>query len=316
MIIAFHNPQIDIRGTCVAIYDYAYYNEEILKNHSIIVSNKIADVSAFKKFSDRFKVFIYTDRENLHNILKREGVNVFYAIKYGTRDGLEFNDIKTVVHCVFDLSEPHGVVYASISNALAKKYGQFPVVPHMISLRPSYDKNNLRKILRIPEDSIVFGRYGGEDTFNLSFCHSVISDIVKERRDIYFIFSNTPQFCESHPQIIFLPQLIYPEDKNRFICTCDAYLECGTLGHSFGLAIGEFSVNNKPIIAYNSPSLWNTAHLEILGDKGIYFRDEKEFRNILISFDPKKYTNRDNNCYRDYNPCKVMNIFREVFLRK
>lgn len=316
--IAFQQPQLDVRGTCVALYDYALYNETILNNQSIIVvdsKNKSKnDIGALLKFSRRFPVFFYNDKNCLHRILIKEKCDIIYSIKYGKKDDIVFSDIKTVVHCVFDLSQPHGKVYAAVSSTLAKKYNHHLYVPHMISLKPSLTRENLREELGIPKNARVFGRHGGQDTFNISFCIQVISDLVQTNQDIYFVFVNTPKFY-NHPQIIFLPPFIHNDDKNRFIQTCDAHLECGTLGHTFGLSMAEFSVNNKPIIAYKG-KIWNTAHLDILKNKGLYFTNSEEFRNILISFNPKIYKNKDMNCYKDFTPQKVMKIFDQVFIKE
>jgi hypothetical protein len=183
-----------------------------------------------------------------------------------------------------------------------------------VGLKPQ-GNSNLRKQLNIPETAIVFGRYGGLDTFNIRFCINIIIWCVNTRRDMYFLFINTVDFYK-HPQIFYLPKITSEQDKNMFIQTCDAHLECGTLGHSFGLAIAENSVNNKPIIAYRPDpnTLWNTAHLEILGANGLYFKDEDEFKNILEKFKPSDYKNRDMNFYKDYTPEKVMEIFKKVFI--
>ena len=76
-------------------------------------------------------------------------------------------------------------------------------------------------------------------------------------------------------------------------------------------------MNNKPIIAYRPVpnTLWNTAHIEILGENGIYFKDENEFNEIINKFDPKKYENKDLNFYKEYSPEKVMKIFDDVFIK-
>lgn len=318
--IAFQHDHIGIRGSCVALYDYANHNEKILKNESIIVvpiSNHPAnDRDAIKKFTDRFKVYWYRDMDHLEKILIDEKCDIYYSIKYGHRDELPKN-IKTVIHCVFDMSQPHGDVYAGVSEALADKYRSNTFVPHMISLQPSSDGRNLRKELNIPEDSIVFGRYGGEDTFNIPFCWRAIDMIVKYCPNIYFLFGNTPQVIK-HNNIKYIDKVITEVEKNRFIQTCDAHLECGTMGHSFGLSIAEFSINNKPVIAYkktihNDNQIWNDSHIKILGDKGIYFTNEMEFFHILREFDPKNYK-EDMNCYRDFLPDKVMQIFKKVFI--
>ena len=35
--IGFYTEQLDVRGTCVAIYDYAHYNEVLLNNDSFSI---------------------------------------------------------------------------------------------------------------------------------------------------------------------------------------------------------------------------------------------------------------------------------------
>lgn len=316
LTIAFQNPQLDVRGSCQALYDYAHNNEKILENKSIIVvpkQNKHKnDYQAVIKFSKRFPVFYYDNVTELEKILKTQDCKAIYYIKYGKNDHPLPKNVKVFIHCVFDCSEPHGDVYAAVSHALAKKFNYNLYVPHMVGILPGQKKNNMRKMLNIPKDAIVFGRHGGMDTFDLKFCHQVIETVVKNREDVYFVFVNTPRFS-NHPQVINLGKIVDVDEKNRFINTCDAHLECGSLGHSFGLSMGEFSVNNKPIIAYGG-NVWNTAHFEILGEKALYFRNASEFIDILLKFDPKDWEQKDNNCYRDYTPEKVMKIFSEVFL--
>lgn len=316
--IAFQTLQIDVRGSCVALFDYALYNETLLRNQSIIVSDSRTrdkeDFIALRKFRKRFPVFFYNNVTHLQSILEKEKCDIFYAIKYGKKDKISFDTIKTVIHCVFDLSQPHGHVYAAVSKTLAQKYNHPLYVPHMVGMVPSLTGENMRKELKIPVNARVFGRYGGQDTFNIIFVCQAISELIEEFPDIYFLFANTPVFID-HPHVIFLDSFTDYDEKNRFIQTCDAHLECGTLGHSYGLSMAEFSVNNKPIIAYKG-NVWNTAHYDILKDKAIYFRNKEEFKAIITTFDPKVYEARDNNCYKDYTPAKVMQIFNDVFINE
>ena len=318
MKIAFHMDQICVRGTSVSTFSYMQYNISLLGNESILIvpisSVKKNDPLGVANFASKFSIFVYKDLTDMDRILEEEKCSLLYCIKYGKNDGVVSKKVKTVIHCVFDMTEPHGDVYAGVSSTLAKKFNSTTFVPHMVSLNPSKTKENLREVLKIPDNAIVFGRFGGEDTFNLPFCWQAIYELINERKDLYFIFINTPHIIQNHPQVLYLNKITSEEDKNRFICTCDAHLECGTLGHTFGINLSEFSVNNKPLIVYKSPTLWNTAHLEILGDKGIYFTNKEEFKNILNSFHPADYRDKDLNCYRDYTPEKVMAIFKKVFI--
>jgi hypothetical protein len=327
MIIAFHDTHLGIRGTSVAMYDYAHFNETILKNTSIIIIPKPTgkdqnDPDGVKRFQSRFPVFWYSSLDQLESLLKIKNCDVLYCIKYGKNDGVLSKKIKTVIHCVFNMEEPHGTVYVGVSRALAHKFNSNIFVPHMISLTPSEKKENLRLSLGIPNDAIVFGRYGGKDTMDLIFCWRAIYLVVNNYPNIFFLFANTPEVV-IHKNIKYISKVITEAEKNRFIHTCDAHIECGSMGHSFGLAIGEFSVNNKPIIAYDSKTItyttgtseWNDSHIKILGDKGIYFQDEKEFFHILTNFDPSDYVGKDLNCYREFSPEAVMAKFSSTFLQ-
>jgi len=265
------------------------------------------------KYMARFQVYFYNDKDDLEKFLQQQNCDIFYSIKFGKNDGMVFDNIKNVVHCVFEMLEPHGQVYAAVSQQIANKYNQTLFVPHMIGLKPSTTKENLRMKLNIPENAIVFGRYGGSDTFNIDFCHTTILRLVEETDNLYFIFINTPIFCKPHPHIIHLPKIVSEYDKNRFICTTDAHLECSNFGQSFGLSCGEFSVNNKPIICYNGWT-WNQSHFQIIGDKAIKFKTADEFYNILKTFNPKEYEDKDNNCYKEFSPENVMIKFKEIFI--
>ena len=45
-------------------------------------------------------------------------------------------------------------------------------------------------------------------------------------------------------------------------------------GETFGLAIAEFSVHNKPVLTSSVHISDGRAHLDILGKKGLYYKDE------------------------------------------
>jgi len=311
--IIFHTIQLDVRGTCTAIWDYAHYNEVLLGNESAILSkanNENNDELAIQKFEKRFKVFYYETSEDIERIIK--DYDIIYNIKYGLNDGFLFKNIKNVIHSVFDMSQEHGDVFAGVSEALAIKFEKNLFVPHMIGLRPSETKENLRKQLNIPEKALVFGRHGGTDTFDIPFVKTTISKVVDEFPNIYFVFVNTPCFYE-HPQIIHLDKIIDNDDKNKFINTCDACIHAQTLGETFGLSLGEFSVNNKPIFTYGG-YCWNNSHKLILKDTAIYYSNNKELYFKIVTFDKDKYKDMDLNCYKDYSPEIVMKKFKKVFI--
>jgi hypothetical protein len=314
MKIALHSNQLSLRGTEVALYDYARYNEELLGNESIIIS-KHPDVwnyshpLAMEKFRKRFPVFIYRNFNEVEKILDENNIDIFYAQKAGFNDGIISKNRKSVNHVVFQYYEPHGNVYAYISKWLGEKYAS-PFVPYMVTLPDIND--NLRKELSIPLDAIVFGRHGGAETFDISYVQEAVKNIARIRKDIYFLFLYTNKFTDdSLKNVIYLDGSEDMEHKIKFINTCDAMLHARQVGETFGLSVAEFSIRNKPVITKINGNRDN-AHIEMLGSKGIYYGDQKELFKILNNFKPDD--SKDWNAYRDYCPEKIMNVFKEVFL--
>lgn len=311
MKIAFYTPHLTFRGSCVAIYDYAHYSE-ILYGHTCIIatptihhqSTRDNNIGAFRWLSMRFPILFIDSLDELDN----SDVDLIYIIKHGQRDDVVFTKKPFVVHCVFDMSFPHGSAYSAVSESLARKFSSDSFVPHIVSMNTYWTLPNLRKPLGIPKDAIVFGRYGGMDTFNLQFAKKIISRIVRENSKVYFLLMNTPKW-DNHPQIIHLSPISNQGFKKRFIASCNAMIVPETLGHTFGLAIAEFQTFDKPIICFNG-HVWNTAHLDILGDNGVYFQTEDELYARLTEFVP--FTSP--NCYRPFHYTRVMAKFNTEFL--
>ena len=327
MKIAFYSPHMSVRGTEVALYDYAHYNEKILGNESIIISHENQwrnHESVIKKFEDRFNKIHWLPDQGydfaamsdivvplLDKVLLEEKCDAVYMQKGGKNDGVFSRVCRTFVLACSNHRDPHGDRYAYVSHWLSKvnSNGEVPVVPAMIDL---YDTDeDLREELGIPQDAIVFGRTGGEDTWNIPSTSEVIKHIVENlgRDELYFVFQNTPEF-HKHKNIINVPTTADMIFKTKFINTCDAMLHSRHEGESFGSTCGEFSTRNKPVIAWwGSPE---RSHIEILGDKGVYFDTPNSLFNLLLDF--KKMPDEDWNCYRDYEPEKVMQKFNEVFI--
>lgn len=320
MKIIFHENQLSYRGTTNAVYNYALFNEELLGNESIILYNRSVKNNfspAIEKFKKRFKVLSYTDKEEISKITSSEKADVFYAIKAGHNDGILSRDCKNVIHVVFKNFDPHGQVYAYVSKWLSNEMtnNEYPYVPHMICLENT--KEDLRKELHIPQDAIVFGRHGGGDTFDINFAKRVVKAVSKKRKDIYFLFLGTDNFVfktifQPYTNIIFLPTTQDEIFKRKFINTCDAYLHARKQGESFGIAIGEFSFANKPVITWKNSK--EKAHLDILKNKAIVYDSAKDLSDILLNFRPDKTT--DWNMYEnEFSPIPVMKKFDAVFLK-
>lgn len=307
MKIAFHSNQLGIRGTEVALYDYAIGNKNILKNESIIISDVNADLTSLDKFKSQFPVYLYSNFNEVENIIQQENIDAVYYIKAGFNDGKLVQNAKNLVHTVFKHNEPHGDVYAYISEWLSQEMsiGKLPYVPHMVNL-PKHDLNY--KDHFDLKNKIVVGWYGGNN-FEIPFARQAVIDIAKKHQDVFFMFMNQDAFCNLE-NILFIKGTTDLDEKVAFINTCDVMIHARERGETFGLTIAEFSTLNKPIITYRDSPERN--HINILGDKGLYYSNYQELYNILNTFTviPGEY-----NCYQDFTPEKVMDKFSKVFLK-
>ena len=320
MKIAFYIDEMNLRGVANSTYQYALYNEKILKNSSIIFYNKKNFRNLKKvitKFKKRFDVIAINNFNEIDLYKKKLKINYIYTQKGGERDAWVSKKIKTLVHCIYPqtLKEVHGHRYAYISEWLSRNFSnnKIPYIQYIISSKDT--KINLRKKLNIKKDQIVFGCHGGESSFDLKFAQDALLEIVKKRKDIFIIFLNINKFC-SHSQIKFLKGSADEIYKKKFINTCDAMIYGRSLGESFGLACGEFAIEKKKIISYKFCR--HRSHIQNLPKNMIYeYSSKKNLIKIINKFDKKKFIKikKIENKYLNTNPKVVMKKFNKVFLK-
>lgn len=313
MKILFHENFLNKRGTSIALFDYAYYNQEILGNESVIITNgnMANDIDVVKKFNKHFEVIHYNDFKQINNIIDSKTIDVFYIIKSGENDGMLVNGVKNVVHSVFNGNpvHKHGDVYATVSEWLSSISNfEIPYVPHMINI-PNTDEN-LRNELGINSDDIVVGRFGGLETFDIDFVKQSIINVLNIRKDITFLFLNTNKFI-THNKVIFLEGTSDVNHKTKMINTCDIMLHARRQGESFGLSVLEFACRNKHVITYGlSPE---KSHLSYLGSNCSVYNNKND---LDVIFKNLTKNNPYNTLYlnEEFSPINVMDKFKKVFL--
>jgi hypothetical protein len=315
MKIAFHDNSLSLRGTTVAIYDWAYWTRHYLGVDPIIMydtKHPANNGDVIEKFKKEFLVFGYDKKSQIDEILSKNNCESFLMEKGGKPDGIISTVSKNLVNAisVCSVSDIHGDIYAMGSKWLSKVTNyEIPYVPYMVDL-PDIDAD-MREELGIPKDALVIGRNGGSDTFDIPFVKQAIQSVLNERKDIWFIFQLTDKFID-HDKVIFLPGSSDMNTKVRFINTSDAMLHARYVGESFGLSCAEFSVRNKPIITYEKSPERN--HIDTLDEKGIYYENYSDILHILRNLDKKEINSLEWNCYQDYTPEKVSQKFKEVYL--
>jgi len=296
--------------------DYALGNKEILGNQSLFLM-PWREGAEQHPVSQRMKSIaplrFYHTPEEREGVLREEGADFFYCIKNGFNDGVFSEKVPTGVHAIFRESEFHGDVYAYVSPWLAEvmAYGKAPWVPHMARL--AEEGGDLRAEIAIPKSSTVFGRHGGDDSFDIPWVHEAVVETAKERPDIWFLFMNTRMFPGARvlPNIRFLPATADPVAKRKFLNTCDAMLHGRMRGETFGLSCLEFAMLGKPVLTYaGSPEM---GHSEILGDTKLPYTNPRDLGGLLRANLPAVRPGKD--IFEKFQPPAVMSRFQQAFLR-
>ena len=317
MKIGFYTPQLCLQGTTVACFDYATHNQSLLGNKSVVFydkNHKLNNQLVVDRFSSNIELIGLDGIENmdaLESELKNNSCDAVYMQKCGlSNDGRFINNTPMFIHACGCENDPHGLVYAYVSEWLSKEFSNYshPFVPLMTHL-PEH-KENLRKELGIPDESIVFSRLGGYYSWNIPFVNEVIKYCLDLREDIYFLFVQTHKFID-HPRVIHIEPFTDLHTKRKFINTSDAHLHARFEGESFGLTCAEYSICNKPIITFGGSRERN--HIFTLKEKGIYYNSANELVNIILNF---SLQDKDYNAYKDFSPEKIINKFKSVFLDK
>ena len=319
MKILFHENELNYRGTSIALYDYADFNERYLGNESIIAyhkNEKTNHPAGIEKFKNRFQVFAYEDFSEVDAIIKKNQVDLFYAIKNGDKDGIETKECKTAIHSVFKHYEPHGDVYAYVSEWLALEMtaGKSPFVPHMVNFQEEIH-DDLRTELGIPKTAKVLGYYGGAQSFNIQFVRTEVEKLARKYKDLYFIFMGVDSFVAKKwwksdvKNIIFLPPSSDVLYKLKFINTCDALLHARERGETFGITVAEFAIKGKPVITFADSPEKN--HIHELKENAYYYHNAKDLKEILLE---NNLTKTATENYQKFLPEAVMEKFKEVFI--
>lgn len=315
MIVAFHSTTLGVRGSENALGDYAEFNEKVLGNRSLVAvpaSQGMEDNPTYRHWSSRFPVLSYSNRKEFTQKLREHKAEVLYTIKPGHWDGWLIPGIKNCIHAMYHTDEFHGDAFAFVSAWLSREATgrEESYVPHF--LRRFESKEDFRGELGIPRGARVFGRHGGVESFNISFVRQAIVRHARSHPEDHFLFLNTLPLegSEAVSNIHYLPATFNPDVKGKFFATCDAMIHAQWHGETFGMAPGEFAVLGKPVLTYAGARV--RAHLEMLGDAAIYYRNKKDLEEIFRNFQPRKARAEGYEKYAD--PRVVMDYFKKRFL--
>ncbi|WP_417686248.1 hypothetical protein [Roseibium sp.] len=314
MRLGFDAAGMNERGMCVNLHDTAVGAQEIL-GHDVCVfyDADSSNPNVVKKFSKNLRLVPYSGQADLLRVSEKEKLDFCYRTNAGSNDGVGVNANRVGIHAVFRHFEPHGDVYAYISEWLADwmSGGAAPHVPYIVQLpEPTGD---LRSRLNIPADAFVVGRYGGYDQFNIEFAQKGIAEALAKRSNLHFIFVNTQPFIE-HERVHYLPTIVAPQEKSNFIATCDAGINAKKIGESFGLATAEFLLLGRPVFSWAGGMDQN--HVVMTPKRQWLYTTKSSLVRLLGEYESNAIdAELAKLAVAKFSPDAVMKTFDKVFLQ-
>jgi hypothetical protein len=316
--VLFYTNHVCLRGSSVAIRDYARYLPEFYGLDTIVAFNPRDhrnNVDTIRRWEKLFPLYPCMPAD-LNRFIEDHGISTVYQMT-STLERIYIENAQSLIHQTGMISKPDYLydneVYAYVSEWSARhNQSHTPSpdnwVPHIVTANSSgVSRERFRNLFDIPHNATVIGRTGGLDTWNMSYTDECITRALRHRGDLWFVLQNTPIRIR-HQRVIYLPPTSSERIKSSFIRACDAMIHARAEGESFGIACGEFSVHNKPVITFSgSPE---RSHLEILGDNAILFDSPQTLLKHLVDY---RYKDRDWNCYKSFSPEIVIPRFAKVF---
>ena len=344
---------LDGRGMPASTFSYASHAESVLGHEVVILAGSITECkgtpraqcrpdlrsdrtkqtayspSSLQRWCRHFPVRFFKGLVELPGAAQDAGCDSVYlqinsASPHPAVQALQEAGHKVLVHCMGWCKFKQGDAYAVISEWAMNRFHTGPVVRYPVSACPAADAAAalaLRATHSIPSDAPLLCYLGGPDSFDLGWVvdrvfgsYAIVDGWLSKMPTLHLLFMPGNPKLPQHPRIHFNPASTDLAAKGAFLHTCDAMLHARSNGESFGMAIAEFSVCNKPVITQGrvaSEPGYETAHLDMLGSKAWTYQKgspESLFAQIKRLVDtPREVLQRgDWNAHESNRPSILM----------
>jgi hypothetical protein len=348
MYFILDSNQYSERGDAINAYSYAKALKEIYDIDSTLTYNANGPnnfmVLDFLKKSG-LNLFGYSSEQDFRAFVSKSPATHTYFYKKGVYDARWAPRTKNLIHAVFGHFEPHGDVYAYISDTMHrlvlsrrkhpwdKKSFEIlrssrecpfspststPVtwVPFIVDPPSPSTPPRFRELFSIPTGKRVIGRIGGWDQMDDPDVWDAIARIILKSSNVHFVFINTKPHIKSDRITYVNGIYISGSMKADFFSICDLTINARLQGESFGFAICESLFYGVPVLAPSTarnPSM-DPHHISVLSESKYLYDDSFDFE---IKLERLLDEDRDSQQLKDkvskYSKKVVMQRFESEF---
>lgn len=354
MKFLLHANQFTERGDSVTLMSISQGLRDELGIESIIAFPKDARGTNLSRVKEAnalgHHLHQYSSRRDLEDLASSEGLTHNYVVSDGSLRGVSYSrdlpenfrvgDLKHLTQAVFRRYQPHGDVYAYISEWLFDWSQSFSTqvirrpftaaslahvgrddavpkirwVPHVVETQKG-DGVAFRKKHGVPANAKLIGRVGGWDQFNDVAAQSGLLKALDADPELYAVMVNTKRFA-NHDRLRFLPVLERAEIWD-FYDSCNLLVNGRKMGESFGFSIVEPLRLGKPVIAPGVTRNFrmDKHHIALLEKFDLLYKGANDLRR-LIEREIGSPTDSISlqSSVDQFSQGRVMTKFREVFL--
>jgi len=345
--LLIHSDALSLRGDTTNSQSISIYLKLFYGIDSVVVAPSSQKQNSFLRINDLLSqginVQLYDTQNHLNKIAQLENVTHSYFLTSGKYSNLWIPDTKHLVHAVFNWYEPHGDVYAYVSEWLYLKATKdqrtrdfmeieqervltsspfrlfrnckVTWVPHTVVAKKG-NGDQFRDKYSISSKFRIVGRIGGYDQFNDKAAMLGISKVLSKTKNIKFVFVNTKRFLD-HPQVQYIDAL-NDNDKWDFYDAGDLFLNGRSMGETFGFSIIEPLMVGKPVIApdrIRHPRM-DAAHMNILRRKALTYYSATDFaRKVVKLVEENMESNFFSALVSQFTPENSIKRFYSEFLQ-
>jgi hypothetical protein len=322
--LMIHNNELTYRGDATNTQNVALMLKDVGINTIAVVPKSTRNHQSRIREMKLSGVIVeeYNNQSDLVALSKAFEVSHSMFIHDGRYSNLWVPNTKHLVHAVFNNYEPHGDVYAYVSEwlykqALKVKIGRIANeieneralsaspykinhevattwVPHTVIPKIG-DGAYFRTLHKISSKAFLIGRIGGYTEFNDAAAKNAVIKLLEKYENICFVFVNTKPFV-INKNVKYIGY-ISESQKWDFYQACNLLLNGRLMGESFGFSIVEPLMLGKTIIGPGIARNKNMDkhHIDILKPLNLLYKSQNDLvekiEKIMInSIDTAKLT--------------------------
>lgn len=292
LTLGFFDNYLSVRGTTNAIAEYSRFHGLKNKGRCVVFyidSNPHNDEDVVANLREYASVVPLSSISELESKTRQLGIDILYVPVSAPSMFTVSLSCPVMLHCIFDYEDSPPIfnrtAFVAVSPFIKNTNPHCLVLPHIIRKPRITGHGIARRDLGLNDTDLVIGRIGAYETFDIQSNVQAILKAVDSRDDLCFLMVNTKPFevpSRHKSRIKFLPRIADAEEKYQVISMCDCMLWGGSMGETFGIAIGEFCAMNKPILCCASGS--SIAHIHYVGELGITYSSIPFYYNQIACY--------------------------------